>query len=502
MRLNSRLLTILTISTLSLFLISPSLCPRTIVFYSPDCEECYEIIHDPLFQKLSTQKVTYLNINVTSNYEILLFVEETFGKRSEKFPIVVSGSNLFVGEEILPNIKKIESDTTPLPFPDSVLDKGILEGKPYWEEEIQSIRPTDTSVEKIYIAFFTKNSCEKCNRTEKMLLYFQKKYPSIVLKTFNTLDRNNQESQEAISLAYSVPENRRLIAPTIFIGDTFFVEDEITEKSLESVIEKMEEGFSVPPWEQGEGYKPTVSKAIQNRFKSFGSLVIFLAGLVDGVNPCAFATIVFFLSFMTLIGRSKREISITGITFVTVVFVVYLVIGLFLYRIASLNFLIPFRYALYYIIAAIAFILALVSVRDAVIIARGKPEKSLLRLPRFVKRKMERTIVKESKLRGFVISACISALVVSFLEFSCTGQVYIPTIFFVSSISGLRLKAVWFLILYNFAFIVPLILLFLLFVIGLSSERLYSFMRRRSFVLKIVTAVIFLILAVSLIVIR
>ena len=115
---------------------------------------------------------------------------------------------------------------------------------------------------------------------------------------------------------------------------------------------------------------------------------------------------------------------------------------------------------------------------------------------------MEKTIVKESKLRGFVISAFLSALVVSFLEFSCTGQVYIPTIFFVSGISSLRLKALWFLILYNFAFIVPLIVLFLLFVIGLSSERLYSFMRRRSFILKIATAVIFLALAISLVIIR
>ncbi len=135
-------------------------------------------------------------------------------------------------------------------------------------------------------------------------------------------------------------------------------------------------------------------------------------------------------------------------------------------------------------------------------LAKGKPEKSILRLPRLVKRRIEKTIVKESKLRNYIASAFICGLVISFLEFSCTGQVYIPTIFFVSAISSFRLKALWFLIIYNLAFIIPLLLLFLLFVIGLSSENLYGFMKKRALLLKIATAVVFLTLAISLVVIK
>jgi cytochrome c biogenesis protein CcdA len=115
---------------------------------------------------------------------------------------------------------------------------------------------------------------------------------------------------------------------------------------------------------------------------------------------------------------------------------------------------------------------------------------------------MEKTIVRESKLRNYIASAVISAVVVAFLEFSCTGQVYIPTIFFVSGLSDLKFRALWFLILYNIAFIIPLIVLFLLAAFGLSSEKLYGFMRRRTLFLKIATAIIFLALAVALVAVR
>ncbi|MCK4233207.1 hypothetical protein KAX75_02180 [candidate division WOR-3 bacterium] len=475
---------------------------QVIIFYTPDCEECYTILTDSLFEHLNIKDIAYYNINNIPNYEMLLLVEQIYRVRSDDFPIIVSGKKLFAGEEIIPNLAEIKRGADKLSLPDSLIMRGISEENPYWEDEIITEPYEELSKDKTYIAFFTKAACEKCDRTEKMLRYLQKKYPFLTIKTYDVLNRDNQVIQEATSISFNVPDNKRLIAPTIFICDTFLIENEITEYTIEKIISKNKNKKYLPPWEKGSKNNDVVSSKIAERFKNFGSLVVFIAGLVDGVNPCAFATIVFFLSFMTIIGRTRKEILITGITFVFVVFIVYLCIGIFLYRIIGLEFLNPVRYILYYAIAALAFALAIISIIDAVMLAKGKPEKSILRLPKVVKRRIERTIVKESKLRNYVVSAFISALIVSFLEFSCTGQVYIPTIFFVSGISGFRLKAILFLILYNLAFIIPLFLLFLIFVIGFSSEKLYSFMKKRAFLLKVATAVIFLALAISLILVR
>lgn len=473
-----------------------------IVFYAPDCEECYRILTDSLFVSLEDKGIKFYDINNIDNYELLLRAEKIYQKRSSGFPVIVSGRKFFFPEEIIQNLEEIKKDADEPSLPDSILEWGKSEEKPRWEDEIIIQLREEMLSRRIWIAFFTKGGCKKCERTEKMLLYLKKKYPEIFVKIYNTLDREHQKVQEAISIVYNVPDNERLIAPTIFICDTFLIEDEITEKSIEKILIENKHRVFSSPWVKSEKYKKFVNSGIVERFKNFGVIVVFLAGLVDGVNPCAFATIVFFLSFMTIIGRTKREIIVTGITFVSVLFLVYLLIGLFLYKIVGLEFFFSIRHFLYYAIAGLAFVLAVISIIDAIMLAKGKAEKIILRLPKLVKRRIEKTIVKKSKLKNYILSAFISAVVVSFLEFSCTGQIYIPTIFFVSGISTMKLKALWFLILYNLAFVFPIFLLFLLFVIGLSSEKLYAFMRKRTFILKIATAVIFLALAISLILIR
>jgi hypothetical protein len=37
-----------------------------------------------------------------------------------------------------------------------------------------------------------------------------------------------------------------------------------------------------------------------DRFKSLGLLTIVSPGLIDGINPCAFATLIFFISYLFL----------------------------------------------------------------------------------------------------------------------------------------------------------------------------------------------------------
>ncbi len=489
-----------TIFTFIFLLSSVPLAAEIIVFYAPDCEECFTILTDSAFLQLKDQSFRFYNVNIVDNYELLLKAENFHNRRSDDFPAIVSGDTLLFGEEILPNINTIKNQSHRIPLPESLLARGMSEEHPRWEEAI--IDTTEGGEQAtIYIAFFTETACRYCARIEKMLLYFQHKYPEISIKTYDIRNREHQMIQEGISIAFKVPEQQRLIAPTLFLCDTFLIDEEINEEAVENIILTTKDTVFLPPWQKGKKYEYRAHEGIRDRFKQFGPLVVFIAGLVDGVNPCAFATIVFFLSFMTLIGRSRKEIMITGVTFIAIVFIIYLLIGMFLYRIVGLKFLSSIRYILYYAIAAFAFILGIISIIDAGMIAKGKTERILLKLPRVIKRRMERTIVRESKLRNYIASAVVSAVVVSFLEFSCTGQVYIPTIFFVSGVSGLKFRAIWFLILYNIAFIIPLIILFLLAAFGFSSEKLYGIMRRRTLLLKIATGVIFIALAVSLLII-
>ena len=78
-------------------------------------------------------------------------------------------------------------------------------------------------------------------------------------------------------------------------------------------------------------------EGIVYRFLALEPLTVASAGLIDGINPCAFTVIIFFMSFLAIQGYRRRELLAIGLTFIFAVFLTYILIGLgffgFLYQI-------------------------------------------------------------------------------------------------------------------------------------------------------------------------
>ena len=100
-------------------------------------------------------------------------------------------------------------------------------------------------------------------------------------------------------------------------------------------------------------------------------------------------------------------------------------------------------------------------------------------------------------LESSVIAAFISGLVISLLELACTGQVYAPIIY---QIQQGRLDAGGWLVIYNIAFIIPLIVIFLLAYGGLRSESLITFQKKHTATVKVGLGLLFLALAAIILV--
>jgi cytochrome c biogenesis protein CcdA len=114
-------------------------------------------------------------------------------------------------------------------------------------------------------------------------------------------------------------------------------------------------------------------ESIIARFKSLGPFAVITAGFVDGINPCAFATIIFFMSYLALIGRKGRELIYVGIAFTTAVFLTYFLVGLGVFKvIQSLSVFALFSRILYMLIAALAFVLGVLSLYDFIKARRGE----------------------------------------------------------------------------------------------------------------------------------
>ena len=234
------------------------------------------------------------------------------------------------------------------------------------------------------------------------------------------------------------------------------------------------------------------------RFLSWGLLAVVGAGLIDGINPCAFTVLVFFISFLNFVGYRKRELLVLGMVFILAVFLTYILLGLGLFKfIQSLEAFAWFSKIIYLGTASLAIILGIGSLYDWYIYRKtGNPEDVKLRLPDFIKQKIHKTIQNSSRNKNkslieLAIAVFLSGFIVSLLESVCTGQTYIPTIAYVFREPGLRIHATGYLVLYNLMFILPLVVILIAGLAGVGSEAFSRLMRKHLGTVKLLTAALF-----------
>jgi cytochrome c biogenesis protein CcdA len=314
----------------------------------------------------------------------------------------------------------------------------------------------------------------------------QKKYRPINIYRYNILEDTSKLFYETLAEHQRVPENRRLLVPAIFIASECLIK-EIPAAGLEQMIVK----FAVDCPRLDTIRVTNAGSNLINRFKKFSILGIMAAGFLDGINPCAFATIIFFVSYLFFVGRKRRDILIMAVFFILAVFVSYLAIGLGAYKVFQV--LTGFKIAAKIVFLAFgifAIILGVLSLYDYYVSRKGDTSKMLLQLPLAVKQMIHKNIKEKTGSAGIVIGSLAAGVAVSFLEFGCTGQVYLPTITFIISRQGPALKPVASLVLYNLMFILPLIVIAAL-AQSVSAKSVGEFLEKRIPAVKIVTAVLF-----------
>ena len=249
-------------------------------------------------------------------------------------------------------------------------------------------------------------------------------------------------------------------------------------------------------------------------FNSFVPLAIVIAGLEDGINPCAFTVLVFFISFLVVQGYRKKELILIGASFIFAVFLTYLFIGLgifnFFYRLKG--FWLVTR-GLNIVVGILSLLLGVLAVYDFVKFRKtGSADGLILQLPLPVKRRIQSVVgffhrkTPDEKRSGkntavfkLVLSAFITGFLVSLLEAVCTGQVYLPTIAFVLKSGSLKLQAFGYLLLYNIMFILPLLVIFILALMGLTSGDFARFLKKHLGTIKLFMAVLFFALGIFLV---
>ncbi|MGB6369619.1 MAG: hypothetical protein WBF68_01105, partial [Atribacterota bacterium] len=193
----------------------------------------------------------------------------------------------------------------------------------------------------VHLAYFYEPGCHDCDKAKIILKDISAKYPdNLILKSFDISLSEDVELAEALGELYQMPEEERLLVPVIFLGDDYLFRDAITFDNLDELIQKYLTTETIAPWEKVKEEDLTAQERLIARFQSFGLAAVAVSGLIDGINPCAFASIIFFISYLTLINRKGREILWVGGMFTLSVFLTYFLIGTgALKMITSLSFL-------------------------------------------------------------------------------------------------------------------------------------------------------------------
>jgi cytochrome c biogenesis protein CcdA len=438
-----------------------------------------------------------------NNYNLLDRFEKELKQEGNELPVIIVGNKILGGEA------KIRKDLEGLVK--SYAEKG---GVPWPSLEVKKterwITQAPTEEEKksqkiVYGAFLYRRGCVHCEGRRAELKEWASKVPDLRIGAFDLTEEENKTLDEALFQIYQIPESQRGEPVKFYIGEDSMLESGFRYETFQRLVSKYQGKGAPPPWEKvTQEALQSGEKKIIDRFKQFSVWGVVIAGLIDGLNPCAFATIIFLVSYLSFLGKQNREILTYGIIFTSGVFVAYILTGMGL--MAGLRQLSGFPLitkGIYLVIGIFAFVLGIVSFYDYIQFRRGQMAKMMLQLPMVLKKKVHGIIRVQirSPKAGF-LGTFLLGFVIAITEVVCTGQVYLPTIGYIMTLPELRVHAFSYLVFYNVMFIVPLVGVFVAAFFGITSERMAAVTKKHTGTVRLLTGILFIGLGVMIFLIR
>jgi len=349
---------------------------------------------------------------------------------------------------------------------------------------------------EVNLAYFDNPGCPNCGTANLILSLVETLQPYVRITRFNIRNRQDRLLLEAICRKVAVPDNKRLVTPAVFVGQDCLLE-RFTRNDVLELVSRYSETGAGAFWHEID--LSDAKRAIVARFRAMGTTGVLLAGLVDGINPCAFATIVFMVMYLTGLGASRAKVVATGVAFSLAVFLTYFAIGAGALGVLQFVDDLPFVRESVLVVGALAsLVFGVLSFWDYLVSRTRGLKAGVLRLSGRASARVKTAIAGFARSRWAIAGAFGAGFVVSLTEVVCTGQVYLPTIVFVSQESETRLAGLAALLLYNLAFLAPMIFIFLVVLAGYTAGAIGRFTERHLAKSKLALSFVFVGLALVL----
>lgn len=358
--------------------------------------------------------------------------------------------------------------------------------------------PPPLASERLVLHFFGSPTCGECLHIKTSILFpAQKDHPEIDLRIHNIGTDSGFNDLMRMEEGHGVTESSAI---ELFFPDTFLTGAQAILNNAPRLIKRHLENPGLWRARAVVSKDTAFSGKLAGKFRSYSFVSILAAGIIDGINPCAIATMIFLVSFLAVQKRKRSEILAIGLSFTAAVFVTYLALGIGAFK--ALTFLQKYSWvsaAIRWGAVAMAAGVGIYSFRDAIVYrTTGKAQDLKLQLPKTVKLRIHKVISGNLSGTSLAFGAIVTGFLVTLLEAVCTGQVYLPTIILMTRQEGLRLTGWLYLFFYNFLFILPLLIVMVLAYFGLRWDRLAKTTQKNLALIKVLFGVVLCGLAVFL----
>lgn len=330
----------------------------------------------------------------------------------------------------------------------------------------------------VVVDFFYEDGCSKCSQAAPILDDVTGRYANITYSRYEVTvvyDGTTGYDRMKVYGVYSVPAvviNRQLVIRYSDYDGNETLLEELLVRGIETV----------PLLTDNNSVQPTG----QEQLPELSLLVVLVAGLLAGFNPCLLAVMAFLASATLTSNGSRRDLLFIVGGFCFGIFVVYMAVGLGLLSIVKQNPGIKDTITLFLVV--LIGLLGLWQLYDAYHLKRHG--RSSFGTP-----KSFTSLVKLIKGRNILLVSILAGGVFSLIKAPCVGAVYFAILDMLISRGNMAWGSVY-LAAYNFGVVLPVLILGILLAFGLSPERVDDIREKKRIEIRLVTGTVLILLAV------
>ncbi len=294
--------------------------------------------------------------------------------------------------------------------------------------------------------------CPHCSRVAQTLEELQSEYDLNIEEKEIYFDSNNRQEMFNAYIDFGLDPNQGGV-PTMVVENRSIIIGEVSKNRFREIFDAHVSNESMGGIFTEHSFSPIEEKDIT---ASLTLATLLGAALVDSINPCTITVMVLLLGVI-LMSEGKKKMGIAATTFIAVIFIAYLLMGLgILTAITSTGLTNVF----YYIVTVAALLL---SIMEFNAYFKYKPGFFAVEIPMFLRPYVKKVMKSATSVPG----VAFAALLCSLFLLPCSSGPYLMVLSMIAK--SVTLKALLYLVLYNFVFILPMVAIASLVYMGRTS---------------------------------